>query len=138
MAYRKAFDLNVPLPRVFELLNPVWREDQVKVERAVLQLNEILPAPYLFFLACGQLEPDLFKCKDNRCPVLRRSCNEHVRILGRIREAKQNCTRLANEQIMHPSNTESIPYSKSLLVVKCGHSQARMEVPTRTTADTVP
>ena len=52
-------DLDVALPRVLETLDAIRREDQVQIERTVLELHEVLAAPDLGRLLVGQLEAEL-------------------------------------------------------------------------------
>ena len=52
MAHRRPLDLDVPGPRFLERLDTV--EHEVEVERPVLELDEVLAAPYLLGLGLRQ------------------------------------------------------------------------------------
>ncbi len=45
MADRKPLNFHVPLPRIRKPLNAIGRKNEVKIERSVLELHKILPAP---------------------------------------------------------------------------------------------
>jgi hypothetical protein len=60
-ADRKTFDINSAGPRVLEPLDSVGREDQIKVEGTVLELNKVLAPSDLIILSFSQLETKLME-----------------------------------------------------------------------------
>ena len=64
MADRETFHNNASLPRVLEAFDAVRREDQVQIERPVLELNEILTSPDFGFLVLGESKAEVIKRND--------------------------------------------------------------------------
>ena len=56
VAYGKTFDFYAPFPGISETFDAVGSEYQIQIEWAILELNEILPAPYFICFSIGQLE----------------------------------------------------------------------------------
>src|SRR2546422_2137313 len=93
-------DLDMPAPRLLERLDAVGSEDEVQVEGAVLQLNEVLAALDLRRLLVRQLEAD-FSERENQGPAVRLALlDEQVRVLRRVGETQQDGTGLAQEQVV--------------------------------------
>ena len=68
MADRETLDLDVAAPGTFERLDPVRGEDEIDVEGAVLQLNEVLAALDLGRLRLGQCEAEFARAATTARP----------------------------------------------------------------------
>ncbi len=67
-ADHEALDFYPPRPSVGEALDPVRRVDQVEIERAVFQLDEILAPARLFPLLVGQVETQIHQRRTTASP----------------------------------------------------------------------
>jgi len=136
MANREPLHLHSPLPGVFEAFDAVGREDEVEVERAVLELYEVLAPDDLLPLGRREVEPQLEEGGDQRRAVGRIPGDEDVRILCRVGEAEQDGARLAEEQVAHAVLRERIADLLGLAILKRGHNPASPAGSPRTTAGT--
>lgn len=87
---RAAFDIDMARPGILEPLDSIGRKDEVEIEGAVLQLDEVLPAEDLGGLVTSQGEAELAERGHDALAVLRRSLDKQIRVLGRAREAEQD------------------------------------------------
>src|SRR5262245_15373929 len=89
-AHGKALDVHVASPGLIEGLDSVRRENQVEVEWAVLQLNEVLAPADLRDLLGGQAKPELDERVGDRRAVRRILLDEQIGILRGIRETEED------------------------------------------------
>jgi hypothetical protein len=80
----KAFDIDVPSPRIFKTFDAIGCEDQIEVERAVFELHEILAAPNFCRLFISQRKPQLPQSLDYGSTVCRGFFDKEIGILGGI------------------------------------------------------
>ena len=92
-------DLRSPTPRVLEPFDAVWREDEVNVERAVLQLDEVFAAPDLGGLLGCQFKAQLLQGMDRGGPIAWRLLHVEVGVLCGVGKAVEDRSRLAQEQV---------------------------------------
>ena len=138
VANGKSLYFDVPLPSVFEPLDSIRGEHQVKVERAVLQLNEILSSRDLGGLAVGQGKAQVAQSRNQRATIGRHLLDEQVGILRGVRKAQENRTRFSDEQIPDAMAVETIADFLGLPIFKCGHNPASLADAPRTNGDTLP
>src|SRR5262245_59434528 len=84
LADGEALDLYAPPPGVGEALDAVRREDEVEVERPVLELHEILAALDLSRLLVVEGETELAQGGDDGPAVVRALLDEEVGVLGGV------------------------------------------------------
>ena len=97
MAHRKALDIDAARPRVGESLDPVRGEDEIEIEGAVLQLDEVLAPQDLRRLRVGEIEAELANRRYERCSVVGAALDEQICVLGRVREPQEDGARLPDE-----------------------------------------
>src|SRR5437899_370298 len=85
------------LPGILEPLN-AWRKHQVEIERAVLQLNEVLAAPHFHRLRFRQHESQVLERAKQSLAVCFGPFHEQVRVLGCVRVSQQDRAGFANEE----------------------------------------
>ena len=138
LGYLYTPDVDAAGPGVAEPIDPVRGKDQIQVEGAILELNEVL-SPFDFRgLLRGQAKSQIPKSGHERAAVRDRFLHVQICILRGIRKAEENRARLSDEQIPAPVARERLTHVRRLLVVKRGHSQARTAAPARTTLGTPP
>jgi hypothetical protein len=138
VAHGKSFDLDAPLPGIGKAFDAVGGVDQIEVEWPVLELDEVFAAPYLLRFFLRQIERQLPQCGYQCPPVLRGLLNEQVRVLCGIREAQQNGSGLANEEVTTVVPSERIPDLLGLSIVKRAHSPTNRGRSVRTTGGIPP
>jgi hypothetical protein len=99
VADRKALDLDVATPGIGEGLAAIRGEDEIEIEGAALELDEVLATRDLRRLWLGQLEAQLAQRLDGQLLIRLRFIEEQVCILGRVRESQQDRRRFADEEI---------------------------------------
>ena len=120
-AYREPFDVAAPIPSVLEALDAVGGEDHVNVERAVLQLDEVLPASDLGRLPGCEPKAQLLECLDQSGPVGRGLLDEQVGVLCGVRESVDDRGRLPDEQVLDVAALEGVPQFLDLGVANRSH-----------------
>src|SRR4051812_2218097 len=120
----EAFDFDAPPPGVRETLDAVRREDQVEVERPVLELYEILAAFDLCRLLVVEGETQLAQRGHDGPAVVGTLLHEEVGVLSGVGEAEQNGAGLADEEIARAMAGESVADLLSLPVLKRAHIPA--------------
>src|SRR5215207_1241554 len=90
MANGESLDLYAPIPRMCKTLDSVGSEDQVHIERAVLQLHEVLAAFDFLRLNLGQREAELAKSMGHTPAVFIRLQREDVNVLRGVRKPQEN------------------------------------------------
>src|SRR5262249_40094753 len=118
------FHLDAPLPGVGEALDAVRREDEVEIERPVLELHEVLAALDLRGLLVGQFEAELAQGGDDRTAVLRALLHEEIRVLRGVGEAEEDGAGLADEEIPDALARERVADLLGLAVLKRAHTPA--------------
>src|SRR5438105_11874218 len=127
MAHGKPFDVDLSVPSVFKSLNAVGSENQIQVERPILELDEVLAPNDLSRLLLGQCETKLSQCVDERRAVLRITLNEDVGVLSRVWKTQQYRAGLPDEKIPHLVTGQCVPDFLRLSIFKFGHSRASPE-----------
>jgi hypothetical protein len=118
----KAIDINMPPPGVGKSVDSVWRKDQIEIERAIFELDEILSTLDFRCLCVGQVETEVPQTGHQRVSVLRGLFYENIRVLSRIGESKKNSAGFPNEEIPTSVPRKDIPNFLRLTVFKRGHS----------------
>ena len=77
--------LDAPLPRMFESFDAIGREDQVQIEGAVSELNEILALPNLLLFPLGEPEIQFQKGANQFAAVRGLLLHIKIDILGGVR-----------------------------------------------------
>ena len=90
MAHRKTLHVHMAGPRVLEPLDAIRGEDQVEIEWAGANLDEILSALDVRSLRICQREREIAKRGDDGPAVGGGFLDEQVRILRRVRKAKKD------------------------------------------------
>src|SRR5882724_3431864 len=139
VADREPLDLDMPTPRLLERLDPVRRKHEIEVERATLQLNEVLAALDLRRLRVAQREAELAQRRDHSATVRRCLLDEQVGVLSRIGKAEEDGARLAEEEVAYAVAVEDPADLLRLRVVKLrGHTRASSVDSSRTRPGTRP
>lgn len=135
MTDRKPLDVDPPTPSIVEALDAVRCEDQVEVERAVLELHEVLASRNLPGLLDIEREPQFSQRGDDCATVLGALLHEKIGVLGGVGEAEQNGARFADEEIPHVVMREDVADFLGLPVLKRAHSPANPGGCLRTSGD---
>jgi len=130
----EARDLYVTLPGVFETFDTVRREHQIEVERAVLELHEILAALDLRLLRIGETKAQIAERGDDRAAVCRRRLYKHISILRGVGKAKKDRARLPYE-VSHAVAIKCVANLLSLSILKRGHTPTNRADSPRTIDD---
>jgi len=64
----EAFNIDVPRPGIVESLDPIWREHQIEIERAVAELDEVLAQLDLMALRLGEGKAEIAERRDDGPP----------------------------------------------------------------------
>src|SRR4051794_34720827 len=122
MTHGEAFDLDVPLPRVRECLDPIRREDQVQIKRPILELDEILAATDLLCLRIREPKAELAQGLHHRRAVLAGLLDEDIRVLRSVREAQQDRPGLAEKHVPYAMTSKDVADLLRLGILKArGH-----------------
>ena len=120
-------------------LDTVGREDEVEVEGAVLELDEVLAAANLCGLIRCQREAQRDEGLDQGLAIGGTTLDEDVGVLSRVGEPEENGARLAEEQIADTVARERIAELLGLGVLKpAGHSPGSSASCLHTTDDSRP
>lgn len=113
MADRESLDIHSSLPGSLERFNPIRGEHKIKIEGAILELDEVLTPLDLQTLDVGQLETELDEGGNNRLAVDGRLLHEEVSILRGVRVAEQDRSGLAEEQVPYIVARERVTISSA-------------------------
>jgi hypothetical protein len=138
MADREPGDLDPPLPGILERLDAVRRENQIKVERTILELHEVFTAQNLRRLLVGKPETKFPQRGHDGRAVVRRAIHKHDGILHRIGKPQQDRTGLPDEQILGPLPRKGVSNLLGLTILKRGHNRAIPAGSLRTSGDSLP
>jgi putative ABC transport system ATP-binding protein len=138
MANRETVHDDAPLPGIFEALDSVRRKHQVQIEGAVLQLNEVFAAFDFSGLAVVELETQFAQRVCQGASVVRSAVGEDVGVLRRVRIAKNDRSRFADEEITDTVTREGVADFLRLPVFKRAHSRANPGGSAHTTGDSPP
>jgi len=109
---------------MFESFDAIRREDQVQIEGAVSELNEILALPNLLLFLLGQPETQFQKGANQFAAV--RGLLLHIKtdILGGVRISQQDCPGSSEEQVLYAAILEDTAKLLSVLEFKDCHVRA--------------
>src|SRR5438874_6353151 len=99
MTNRKTIYINVPIPSIFESLDPIWREAQIQIEWPVLQLYEVLPPLNLRRLAIIQRKSKFAESCNQATSVVCIALHEQVGVLRGIRKPQQDRSGFPYKQV---------------------------------------
>jgi len=138
VAHGEPLDVDTSGPCIREPLDAVRREDEVEVERTVLELDEVLSPEDLGRLGIGEGESQLADCGDQRRAVLGVAFDEQLGVLRRVWKPEEDGPRLADEEVPNAMTGESVADFLRLSVLKRGHNPATPGVRPRTTPGSHP
>lgn len=100
IGYGKDVLLNGSRLRLVEALDAVGGEDEIEVERAVLELDEVFPTDDLGLRAFVESETECKQGGDHPPAVVLRAGWEEIDVLGRAGIAEKNGAALADEEVI--------------------------------------
>src|SRR5712691_3155858 len=103
MADRNAMNLQMPLPGDFKAVDSVRSKDQINVERAGLELDEVFATFDFGSDLVRQFESKILQRLHQRLSVGRRFFRKDVHILSGVRKSQHKRSGLSQQQIPHPS-----------------------------------
>ena len=114
----------MPSPGICEPLDSVRGKDEVQVEWAVLELDEVLATLDLFRLGIAEIELEIPQGEYDSLAILPALFSEDVGILSRIRKTQKDGTRLSQKQIPDFMLSHRIPNLFGLAIFKSAHNRA--------------
>ncbi len=87
----KAIEFDATIPCIIETFDAIGRENQIEIERSVLQLHEVFSSNDVADLDVIEIKTQVAKSCDDRVSVRFGLGNEDVSILGGVRIAEQKC-----------------------------------------------
>ena len=88
-------------PCILKPFNAIRCKDQVHVERAIADLNEVLAAPNFVSILFGEREAQLLESTEEVLAVLSVLVHIESNVLCGIRITEQDCPGLSEEEIFH-------------------------------------
>lgn len=76
MANGKAFNYHPSIPRILEPLNSAWSENQVDIERTILELYKIFAALDFVHLFPVKIKSEIQQCSGQSAAILLTAVNE--------------------------------------------------------------
>jgi len=101
MANGETFYFDAPAPGILEIVDAIRRKDKIKIEGAVLQLNEILSPKHLLLFGRRKRESQLAQGHSEPGTVFQSLIDIEIRILGGVRVAEKDRARFAEKKIPH-------------------------------------
>ncbi len=97
MANGKVFDIDMTIPGIFKPFDPIRRENEIKIERAMAKLHKDFAAFNLTRLIIAQIESQFSQRGDQSASVVHAAVDKQVGILRSIRKPEQDCARFPDE-----------------------------------------
>src|SRR5438128_10958723 len=121
-------------PRILEPFDTVRCKDNVEVERAVLELHEILAAQNLGRLLVRECKAQFAQGRHQGPTILESLFHKKIGILSRVGKSKKNRAGFADEQVSDPVLSEPVSNLQRLAVFKRGHNPTNQANSLRTSA----
>jgi hypothetical protein len=138
MADRETFHFHMALPGIRELFEAVGRKNQIQVEGAVLELDEVLSPQDFRGFPVGEIKAKLPQRGDDSGSIGGGFLDVEVGVLSGIRVSQQDRAGFAEEQVTDPVPGEDIADLLRLTVFKRGHSPAMRGGVLRTSGGSLP
>ncbi|MBM3853049.1 MAG: hypothetical protein FJ399_07820 [Verrucomicrobia bacterium] len=125
MTDRETLHLDAARPSIGKRLDSIWREDQIQIEGAILQLHEILATNDLRLLRGGEFEAKLAQSRHQSGAVLGRFFDEEIGVLSRVGITKQDRPRLADEEKPYALPVERVADFLRQTIFEGAHARQR-------------